>query len=395
MSRRHFINQRHQFIGPGSGRNAGADSGRGSGRGSGQDPCRNAGSGAALAPALAPAQTPVVAPVQTPVQTPVLTADEEAVRRQEQSILLRKKLADAQAAQKRNDLELAVRYYEDAYKLIPDIGLTTTIEPETKLVVSGLIDVRMKIAKEAQKLGRLEDLREADAQVTRVLRIDKNYREAIEFKKVNDRLLAEAKKMSPSDDMFTRVLPEAKKEAEQVDALIQDARFLWELGRLDEAREKLKEALKIDPDNSTAYYYRRLISESDYRESNQRREADSVEGYVEVGRGWEKPIKRETLPVPNDYALTPQVHTSKGRQAIQDKLNKIVLNEVFFDGWRLDDVIKQLDTEAKARDPEHKGINFLLNANIDPPATPALPTNPLNPDQGAGVLDAAGGASGH
>src|SRR5262249_14432191 len=87
------------------------------------------------------------------------------------------------------------------------------------------------------------------------------------------------------------------------------------------------------------------------------------------------------------YAQNNAPHSSKGRQAIQDKLNKIIINDVFFDNLRLEDVIKTLDDEAKKRDPEKKGINFLLNANVDPP--PAVAPTPVPVDNAGGGVPGA------
>jgi hypothetical protein len=69
-------------------------------------------------------------------QTPADIAAEEAVRRQEQTILLRKKLVDAQATYKKGEIEKAIQLYEDAYAVLPKIG--SGVEQEAQQVISGL-----------------------------------------------------------------------------------------------------------------------------------------------------------------------------------------------------------------------------------------------------------------
>jgi hypothetical protein len=98
------------------------------------------------------------------------------------------------------------------------------------------------------------------------------------------------------------------------------------------------------------------------------------------------------VPVPNQYYRTNSevpnmVHTTKGRRAILHKLNLIRFDEVFFDGVPLPDVVKFLGDESRKRDPERKGLNFLINSVIrdDPRPGSALAQVP-----GAPVLDAAG-----
>src|SRR5204863_8899064 len=49
------------------------------------------------------------------------------------------------------------------------------------------------------------------------------------------------------------------------------------------------------------------------------------------------------------------------RQAIQNKLDRIVLDEAFFDGVALPQVLNSLSEEAARRDPDKEGINFLIN----------------------------------
>jgi hypothetical protein len=64
--------------------------------------------------------------------------------------------------------------------------------------------------------------------------------------------------------------------------------------------------------------------------------------------------------------------TGEGRQVISNKLELIRLDNVKYDGLPLSEVVLQLRDEAKKRDPENKGINFLMNQNLDPgEATPA------------------------
>jgi hypothetical protein len=81
----------------------------------------------------------------------------------------------------------------------------------------------------------------------------------------------------------------------------------------------------------------------------------------------------------NDPAKAPAA-AGPGRQAIVDKLEHIRLETVSYDGLPLSEVIINLRDQAKKRDPEKKGINFILNQNLGMgEANPAsLPTVPAN-----------------
>jgi beta-lactamase regulating signal transducer with metallopeptidase domain len=54
-----------------------------------------------------------------------------------------------------------------------------------------------------------------------------------------------------------------------------------------------------------------------------------------------------------------------GRRRIMSKLEEIRLNHVAFDNLPLSEVVNYLRDEAKKRDPEGKGINFMINPNAD------------------------------
>jgi beta-lactamase regulating signal transducer with metallopeptidase domain len=65
---------------------------------------------------------------------------------------------------------------------------------------------------------------------------------------------------------------------------------------------------------------------------------------------------------------------------LEAKLREIVLDEVKLDGLPLSEVLNFLSDESRKRDPEKKGINFLLNPN--PPQSPALSISSVDPATG-------------
>ncbi len=82
---------------------------------------------------------------------------------------------------------------------------------------------------------------------------------------------------------------------------------------------------------------------------------------------------------PNNSAPRDKVvYTSKGRQAIMAKLDRIRLSEVLFENLPLGEVLKVLATDSKKQDSEHRGINFMFNPR---PNAPVAPTN--NPNAAA------------
>src|ERR1035441_2295748 len=309
---------------------------------------------------------------QTPAQE---TAVNEAVYRQANHITLRQKLADGRAAQDRRAFPTAAKLYDDAWELVQKIG--SGVEAEREQTIAGLAAVRLELARAAQRHG---DYKEARTQVDDVLRVDPTNPAAIEFKSGNEKLLAEQRGTIPSDDVRSQV-PAILEERVKANTLVRDGKLLYEMNKLEEADSKLKQALKEDPQNTAALYYLNLVSEAKFSQAAKAHEVTMRQDIRAVEQAWAGPIKRELLPVPNPYVRSNNlVHTGQGRQTIMTKLDRIRLDTVKYDGLPLGEVVINLNDESRKRDPEKRGINFLINQNIDTggPTATAAPT--LGPD---------------
>ncbi len=170
--------------------------------------------------------------VRLPAQTspsPTDAAVNEAVLRQANTIILRQKLQDAKNAQMRGDLPGAAKLYEDAYTLVEQIG--SGITNETALTISGLASTRLAIAHADQSEG---ELREAETQVNRVLKVDPQNRDALAFKKELDKQLAAMRGKMPDEatQQQTQYIANDKTEA---NTLVRDGKLLYEMGKFEEA----------------------------------------------------------------------------------------------------------------------------------------------------------------
>src|SRR5262249_16831096 len=139
--------------------------------------------------------------------------------------------------------------------------------------------------------------------------------------------------------------------------------------------------------NAPAQHYLELVLEQRYRTASMRGEEARRQGILDIEKAWGAPIKRD-LPVPNPLLRSNIVYTGKGRQRIYAKLDSIHLGDLSFDAIPLNQVIDQISKDTKARDPEKKGINFIINQNIDPAPAPAPAVDPAT---GLPVAAAAGG----
>jgi len=321
---------------------------------------------------------------------PADLATEEAVKRQEALILLRKTLASAQDAQTQNDLSAAARLYEEAYRFGQQVGAGA--ETEMRATVSGFSEVRIQQARTAQKRG---DFFDADLHLKRVLSVDPANLEAQKLKTENDKALVALRGRVPSTPVQD-LRPEVVKLQEQVGQLVQDGKLLYEMGRLDEAEAKLKEAFRLDPNNAASQYYIKLIGEARYAHGARAREIMIKGKLVELEAAWLPSTSNMDLPIPNPNAesyvggtdITP-VATGPGRHAIQSKLHRIFLDEIEFDGLPLPQVLRYLAEQAYTRDPEKTGVNFMINPNVfaaqfaaplvDPTTGALIPAPPPEP----------------
>jgi uncharacterized membrane protein YgcG len=144
-----------------------------------------------------------------------------------------------------------------------------------------------------------------------------------------------------------------------------DGKLLFEMGQLEDAAIKLKQAARLDPNNRAADYYLSLVQEAIYKRDAMKRELTGRQKLVQVEEAWHESKARGDLPVPNQFARTNTVYTGAGRRGIFAKLDKIRLEKVDFPGLPLSEVVKYLDEEARLRDPSKQGVNFIIAPAAD------------------------------
>ncbi|MDB6025005.1 MAG: uncharacterized protein JWM68_1228 [Verrucomicrobiales bacterium] len=78
--------------------------------------------------------------------------------------------------------------------------------------------------------------------------------------------------------------------------LAHDGQLLFEMGKLDQAEGKLREAKKLNADSASAQYYLNLIEERRFRRSTADHELVEKQKIVDVAKEWNEPLGRQTLP---------------------------------------------------------------------------------------------------
>jgi tetratricopeptide (TPR) repeat protein len=299
---------------------------------------------------------PAIAPAQ---DSPTATAVNEAVLRQANTIVLRQKLADARHAAQSGETVAAAKLYQESCELAQQIG--SGIDAENAQAINGLAATRLALARDAQSHG---DLREAATQVQQVLKVAPQHAEALAFKKQNDQMLAANKGRIPSAAVMEQ-MPQIASQKLDAKTMVQDGKLLYEMGKLEDAEAKLNQALLLDPDNGAASYYLNLIQQAKFAREAAMHTEDTQVRMADVEKHWILPSNKNNLVAGNPYATNTLIYTGPGRQAIMAKLDHIRLDTVSFDGLPLSEVLRNLSEQSRLRDPERKGINFLINPNPD------------------------------
>ncbi|MCD6049502.1 MAG: von Willebrand factor [Verrucomicrobia bacterium] len=103
----------------------------------------------------------------------------------------------------------------------------------------------------------------------------------------------------------TTGLPSVTKgNKEEATKLVQDAKQLHELRRLEESEAKLREVIKQDPANSAAYDQLNQIQEARYSDLARKRDFEQRVRIVDVEKAWEIPATRDSLAAANPQLKT-------------------------------------------------------------------------------------------
>jgi len=139
----------------------------------------------------------------------------------------------------------------------------------------------------------------------------------------------------------------------KVRTLVQDGKLLYEMGKLNEAEAKLREAVREDPQNQAAAHYLHLVRQARHTPTGG---------------------LRKVLPAPGPHARTNVVRISDDRSGILDALNDIRLDRVAFDRLPLSAVVQTLVEESRKRDPRKLGVNLVISSpeSATPPREGAL-----------------------
>lgn len=312
-------------------------------------------------------------------------AREESIRRQELVIRAEKMVKDADQMVKDKKYADAAAAYEQVLKFLPKSPATD------KLYLTahrGAVENRLHLAN--------NDLREKNVDAARdnaskVLAVDPSNADAKAIISKAERLAGKSTTEAAADQTgigHPERAPQVVAKEEQEKRLIREGRVWLESGHLDEAETKFRQVLSLNQYNTEAMRMLKRVHEERQRVDQIQRNTISEQRFQEVTTRWNPPIRRDvTLPI-KDQSDTGSAMRDKA--GTEQKLNKIILPEVKFDGARIDSVVAFLVEESRRLDPDKRGINIVLKLSDSSggghtpeaapiPAAPAAPELPAIP----------------
>ncbi len=177
--------------------------------------------------------------------------------------------------------------------------------------------------------------------------------------------IANATQSADSRSVITNTNATSQTNRVDLATLVKNGKFYYEANRLDEAEDTLSRAIQLDPSSVAANYYLRLVKEKRQSEDATRQsEFAAANALLQVEQSWNVEQRNgQLIPRPNEFNRTNLIYTTKGRQNILSKLDRIRIDSFKFDNQKLSEAIRQLSGVAKANDPDREGINFMLNKN--------------------------------
>ena len=162
------------------------------------------------------------------------------------------------------------------------------------------------------------------------------------------------------------VTEDFKDKVAAVQKLLFQGQKYFETGQYERAEETFSKILILDPYNKAARDAMDHMERYRYRAANLRREEYKDEAMLKVNQEWSEAISPDIV-VPPTQAAT--VSEPSRRAEITSKLQSIIIDKINFDKLDVASVVQFLTAKSKELDPDHVGINFVLNLNTE--ATPA------------------------
>ena len=329
----------------------------------------------ATAPAPAPAPSAAAVPQTTTSTTTTSTStkltpreiaqvrQQEIIRRQELIYRANESLRTARKAEVAQNYPEARKDYLFSVEAFGSISRSTD---SYATAAEGLTRVDFQLYDAALKIG---DTLRAKNLIDEVVEYNPNNKEANERLAAMNRALA-----NPNDKTIfgnPAVTPGFVSKVNEVQELFAEAEQFRRTGQWDEAEARVKRILGMDPYNITATKELEVIDREklDYDEHARLETRDELLRQVE--EKWSQPIiNKDATAEAQEGQPSLLAHTNFG---LEQELRSIFLS-LDFNNATIEEATNFLSIESKRLDPNHKGVNFIIQPDASTNAKPVTIT---------------------
>ena len=334
---------------------------------------------APTANAASPATAPVPAPAATTTTTTTTTTTaptpgtthtsiaqlrrEEIVRRQELEYRADQALADGRKAETGLNYPEARKQYLFAAEAFGTISRSTQ---RYATAAEGLTRVDFRLYDDACAVG---DTARAKLLVEEVIKYNPNNPEAQKRLAAVDRATS-----NPNDTSILgnpAVTPKFIDKVNHVQELFAEAEQFRRTGQWDQATERLREILAIDKYNIAATKQLERIDKEEEEYDNHARLETRDEMLRQVEEHWYEDITNKT-DNPTAQAGQPEL-VRQTNFSLEEDLKNIYLS-LDFNNATIEEATNFLSVESKRLDPNHKGVNFIIQPEASSSAKPVTLT---------------------
>jgi general secretion pathway protein D len=329
------------------------------------------GSTTSPATTSAPAVTTTTKTTATPSSSPTKMSSQDISRLRQQEIIRRQELIFRanESLKEARKAELAADYPEARKDYLFSAEAFSTISRSTDSYATsaeGLTRVDFQLYDDALKIG---DTSRAKMLIDEVIKYNPNNKLAIEKQEAIDKALAD-----PNDTTLLgnpAVTPGFVKKVNEVQQLFAEAEQFRRTGQWDEASARLKRILGMDPYNIAATKQLELIDAQKNVYDDHARLETRDERLRQVEEKWYEPITNKDVLASAQAGQSPlTAHTNFG---LDQELRDIFLS-LDFNNATIEEATNFLSIESKRLDPNHKGVNFIIQPEASTSAKPVTLT---------------------
>ncbi len=304
-------------------------------------------------------------------------SQQEEVRRKTREIDGRKAMDAAEQAWKMNDFQAASESYKTVLVKLPPVERCMALRNRA---AQRLIECDYEIVRGMYRDGKDK---EALARGQEYLKARPNN---IPLRKLMDKI-ASIKSSEPPPDGSVK----SKTEDPEVEKQMRLGREAMANRDYVEARRRFESVLGLEPDHREAMRYLKVLGDREYGNKSVERDSTVRKMTADVRDTWNSKYK-----VIKGRPQVAPTNTTQTVSLIEDKMKKIILDEVEFRQANMHDVVDFLnkrsrDCDKAEPDETKKGVNIIFNPNPGGPA--AAVTAPKAADDPFGATDAAKGGA--